>query len=594
MTPEELQALWEQSQPANKTNNEEDLTQLWEQSSPSDNKTVETTQMTTPNEEWDYSGPIPQRISEKPTPKETTGLTIDNIADELYGLGEAGLSALTGLSSIVTAPMGFSKGVTESLLSGNFGTQKGAEQVKQTMENLMGDYIYQPKSQEGLRNIQTIAETLQPLEAFAPLAIESKILSQAAKPALNVAAKSAKSQIVNKLDNLKSLLPESKKVATLKKLSQKEPENIALSTLDVKKNTAGKDILVTNKPAKDAISNGFDEGVVSSIKSASKNDKEKMFGMLQIHKKGTKNKYYAQTNRPTDVVGNSLQKRIDFLYSQNKNAGKSLETFANNTLKGEKINYEIPVNNFKNSLNDIGVELTKSKNGRVKINLENSNIFGDKTAEKVITNIVSKLGKENDVYDLHKMKQFIDTQVKYGKKGGKPMSDEAQNILKSLRRDINDTISQNFEGYKQINTTYKDTIEALNNIQKSLGTSIDMTGPNANKAIGTASRKLLSNSVNRVNLMNAMDEVDSVAKKYGMKINDNVKKQIMFADELDRRFGSHAPTSLGGELGKTAEQAIDKGITRTLIEKTGEKVKDTFGKKDIDAIRAMERLLNKK
>jgi hypothetical protein len=70
--------------------------------------------------------------------------------------------------------------------------------------------------------------------------------------------------------------------------------------------------------AQEAVKQGFDEGVLSPLKNASNTDKLKMLKMTNIMEKGVKDKLYATTNRPTDVVGQTLQERLKYVFSKNK------------------------------------------------------------------------------------------------------------------------------------------------------------------------------------------------------------------------------------------------------------------------------------
>ena len=62
-----------------------------------------------------------------------------------------------------------------------------------------------------------------------------------------------------------------------------------------------------------AIKQGFDEGVVSAVKAATPLDRKNMIKMLNIHKLGKKSAKFAATNRPADIVGQSLENRVKFL-----------------------------------------------------------------------------------------------------------------------------------------------------------------------------------------------------------------------------------------------------------------------------------------
>ena len=85
-----------------------------------------------------------------------------------------------------------------------------------------------------------------------------------------------------------------------------------------------------------------------------------------------------------------------------------------------------------------------------------------------------------------------------------------------------------------------------------------MEGRNADKAFGVALRSLMSNRQGRANLMDAVDGIETTAKKYGGAYEDDILTQMLFADELEAVFGGTARTSLKGVMkGANVESAID-------------------------------------
>ena len=58
--------------------------------------------------------------------------------------------------------------------------------------------------------------------------------------------------------------------------------------------------------------------------------------------------------------------------------------------------------------------------------------------------------------------------------------------------------------------------------------------------------------------MNAIDNIEATAKKFGGAFDDDILTQMLFADELDAVFGTGARTSLRGEIRKAGiDTAID-------------------------------------
>jgi hypothetical protein len=120
-----------------------------------------------------------------------------------------------------------------------------------------------------------------------------------------------------------------------------------------------------------------------------------------------------------------------------------------------------------------------------------------------------------------------------------------------------------------VNKAYSETIGALNDFRGAVGSKIDLTSSSAHKAVGTALRAIDSNRQTRVPLLDALEEIDRVAratedgigliKRIGKRgesaFNDDIISQALFADELDSMFGATARTSLKGQ-----QQQIERGV----------------------------------
>ena len=100
----------------------------------------------------------------------------------------------------------------------------------------------------------------------------------------------------------------------------------------------------------------------------------------------------------------------------------------------------------------------------------------------------------------------------------------------------------------------------------------------------------------RNQIIDAIDSVETVAKKYGLKINDDLINQIIFVNEIDRMFGAVAPGSFKGQI----EQALQKGsdFARSsaaekavmILGKAGEAMR---GINEENAIKAIEEILRR-
>lgn len=383
--------------------------------------------------------------------------------------------------------------------------------------------------------------------------------------------------------------------ANLRKQIAQNPDSTELVNFRISGTQA-----VPDNEAISAITQGWKDGTIASIKAASDKDRQAMTKMLNIYKMGEKREAFRALNRPADILGDTVDSRIQFLSSANKQAGADINKIANNQLRGQTVNFDPAINTFLDDLGTLGVKVELDANGVAKANLQGSDIQGDRQAQRVLNMVLERLStvKAPDAYGIHTAKRFIDTQVDFGKRSlANPLTAQAERTLKTLRRNLNATLGENFPDYKAANAKYSDTITALDDLQKAAGTNIDFDSPSANKQLGTAMRKLTSNYGTRANLIDSLDQANSTATKYGMKLDDNIVNQLIFVNELDRMFGAAAQTSLKGQVAEAMQTGVDiarGGAARRAVELLAEKAEELRGINKENAVKAMEELLKRK
>lgn len=384
--------------------------------------------------------------------------------------------------------------------------------------------------------------------------------------------------------------------ATLKKVITQNPDSIDTVNFRV----AGTQVVPDNLAA-NTIKQGWKEGAIASIKAATAKDRQSMTKMLNLFKIGEKNERMRTLNRPSQILGDTVVARIDFLDKANKSSGKAIDRIAQTKLRGQSVNYAPAINKFLDDLSKIGVKVELDANGVAKANLQGSRIEGDAGAEKLLNVVLRRFSKTEapDALGVHDAKRYLDTQVEYGKRNlNNPLTATAENIVKGLRRNLNKTLGEKFPVYKAANEKYSDTIKALDELQKAAGTQINFDSENANKALGVAMRKLTSNIGTRTNLIDALDQANSTSTKYGLKLDDDIISQVIFINELDRMFGAAAQTSLKGQV---AEGALGTGIdiargrvAQRAFDLLAEGAENLRGINKDNAVKAMEELLNRK
>lgn len=330
----------------------------------------------------------------------------------------------------------------------------------------------------------------------------------------------------------------------------------------------------------EAAKQGVDERVVTMLRDAPPKAREKMRAMLDVVDRSRKDALFEAGNRPGDMVGESITKRTRAILAANRTAAKQLDQVAN-ALKGQPVDAQPAVQQFLNDIADMGVQFDPASR---RVRYEGSDIEDVEGATRVINSALNRLynsGKDPDAYDVHRMKRWIDERVAYGK-AQEGLTGNASRMLKSLRHNLDGILDEQFPEYNRINTNYSQTIGALNTLQDAAGKRIDLTGKNAETALGTLSRRVLGNVVSRQNLVNALDEVDRVAQDVvsgrgaGQNIvpyqgqsvselagvtaddlDDSLVGQIRFVSELEKIFGTNASNSFLGDIAKATDRTAE-------------------------------------
>lgn len=361
-----------------------------------------------------------------------------------------------------------------------------------------------------------------------------------------------------------------------------------------------------------ALKQGYDESVLAAIKMASRADKDRMLEMLDILEKGKRNKRYQGEFRPTDVAGDALESSVKAIVQARKNAGSQIDSIAKEQLKGQPVDFNPSVSEFAKGLQDMGIEIKVNRQtGKVELDFSDSDIEGMQGFQNSINRLWTRMRdtRSPDAYDVHRLKRYIDQNVDYGTSTAEGMSAKIEILMKDLRRNMDSALDGLFPDYDEVNTVYSETTQAIKDLQKGVGPSINLSSPNADKALGTSLRKLMSNYSSRTNLMDAIKVVDDAATKHGgfgqsllpgaTTGKTDLYNLTLFANELDRMFGTPATNSFMGQTEQAATRAASTLLNTTtpqgqiyeaagLLDKGLHKMR---GINEANAIKAMRELL---
>ncbi len=460
---------------------------------------------------------------------------------------------------------------------------------------------FQPRTEAGQQGLENTLDTLQPIADFIDkfrtgdetlesgggplLATINEIAPEILGAIVGVKGVGAKPPPQVKVKPSGKLEPALDKTGQIKSKLVNKVDDAETAGFKLEKGNVVEDKLATS-----TIKQGFGEDVVAMVKGSSKQDKSNMMKMVDITRKRKKNARYGVNNRPSDIAGDVLLERVKHVKSVNINSGKLLDRVAK-TLKGKQADFGEPVSNFIQKLDDMGITIEDGKPI-----FTGSDIDGLPAPQKAIRGMlkrINNIGEAPDAFQMHRVKKFIDEQVDFGKSAG-GLTGKTESILKGLRKDIDTSLDSTFPKYDKVNTTFSETKQALDALQEVAGKKMKLTEAGGNSAIGTLLRRLMGNAQSRVTLDNAIDIMDTTARKYGGKFNSDPKILSIFATEIDKVFGPQTKTSFKSEIGESITRGVEGLSAGPAVQGTGRAIiKKAQGINEANAFEAIETLLNR-
>lgn len=356
-----------------------------------------------------------------------------------------------------------------------------------------------------------------------------------------------------------------------------------------------------DKLAEKASAQGFEDGFIQAVKTAQPGSRRAMAEMLEMTERIKGNQRLALDFRPTNVVGESVSKRLTFIRDTADVARRELNQIADNQMAGVPMDPAPIVNSLRTALDNLDVTVSPGP-GKPELTFEGSLISKDRTSQRVIKDLVDLMaeGGQPDALRFHKMKRQLDNMIDFRKKSAGGLSEAGRNVLKTIRFDLNDNLRQANPDYARVNDTLSEALTTFDDIQDIAGKKINIFGKGSTAALGQEMRKLMSNVKTRVPLENALQQIDDTAANFGGRFDDDVRDLALFARSIEDRFGAVAKTSFKGEIegaqkplqafGIDLAQATIPGVTAAAIRTGVSKVRRV---NDFNAFRAMEDLIKR-
>ena len=347
--------------------------------------------------------------------------------------------------------------------------------------------------------------------------------------------------------------------------------------------------------AQDAVRQGFEGADLQSIKAANPQTKAKMQNMIAVTRRRMVDSTIVE--RPTTVVGDSVMARFDYISRSASEAAVELKKIADTKLMGKSINLDDIESDFLSEMDRLYISVDRSSIPP-KLDFSGSDISKDLTSQKAIQDVVDLLSYDSspNAFRAHRIKRQLDALVDYRKKDSGGLTDAGKNVIKAMRRSLNNSIRDVDADYARVNDTLSESLGAMEDLDKAVGASINLNAPQAASALGTNLRRLLSNGQTRGNLDNAVSEIDAVARNLGGNFGDDVNSLMHFANTLENRFGIVAKNSFGGQVAAGAKQASRgfEGLKEAAIDKAAEALERSRGINDNSAINTLHALVKRK
>jgi hypothetical protein len=556
--------------------------------------------------------------------------------------------ALTIGSSMIAEPLAGAAGIVMSLLPGDEGA--GAKAVEATRKAR----TYEPRTKEGAAGLQAVGNVLEPIGnaiqstekvlgdagfaiagptggaigATIPTALMealglaslrgirngTRLIDDAGNPTKALESALDKKGLIFEnlteearlaIPNVASpkLLP-SPKSETLSKAEEALKEQLksgarddSLAALRLENGT-----IKADKLGQESIKQGFKPGFVQAVKTANRSTKIAMREMLTMMKRIKGNSRLGLDFRPTDVIGNELVKRIKFIRGKADSARLELNRIAERELSGLNIETGPVVEKFKQSLADLDITLNDGPRGKPIPEYKGSLISKDKTSQRVINDSIDLLseGGKPDALRFHKLKRQLDTMIDFRKKSKDGLTEAGRNVLKDLRRSLNNALRDSNDGYAKVNDTLSQSLGSFESLQKAVGPSIDIFGDSSKASLGQDMRGLMSNRKTRNNLNDAVNEIDNTARNFGGNFSADIKDLALFANNLDNRFGPVAESGFKAEVASgvdLAGRAATQGASVAAVDAAVGGVKRGFEKmsgiNDFNAFKSIDNILKR-
>ena len=300
--------------------------------------------------------------------------------------------------------------------------------------------------------------------------------------------------------------------------------------------------------------------LVSYVTNTEKGNKPAMKEILQRIRKGIDNTEFAGVFPPTEVIGESVVKRLKTLTGLRKNYGNKLGAIVESELKGMSFRVD-----------DLNASFVEGIKNTFDVTLENLDKLPKATQSNIkeLSRLVSSQGDKGVLTgkQMHSLKRILDDLRDVGAKDN--MSRGVENIVGGLRKYVNTTLGQASDAYSGINSKLATILNTESSFHKLDKTRQFAGEGDLYRMVGAELKNIGTSSTTKVGeeWLSALKNLDESLGTFNIKFKDNPAMLTRFAVNA-REFSSINAATLLKYGDKQARGAALKAVGSASINNT--------------------------
>lgn len=303
---------------------------------------------------------------------------------------------------------------------------------------------------------------------------------------------------------------------------------------------------------------------------------------------------YAMDNRATNVVGESIARRVKALTRVREQASKKIGR-ALDKIGDQDVNIQQPAQDFLEKMQEAGVQFSADQGGNIVSNFDNARLnLGDVMPKQRFDQVVNMMRNGSmTAKEAHDFKRFIREFVSYDTAGlpqvGAKQSKIFSDAIKSLSTDIGNQIKDISPDYAKANQVYESIADPLNKVSrqlKDMGLETDI----GEAKLGQLAKRIGTNYSSKAQITDMIDSIDKGLSANNIKFKDNIKQQVAALDMLDDMFNtskSESPFGFkAGIEGGTRAAAGDKMALLQMADNAVKKLREKDFNEKMKVLRA--------